>query len=145
MYKNQVSFYSEKCIRHAFQVFRKSSPVRLTMLQGTFYLHQGTHSSRPKIVLLTSLISSGQIYYLYASMFHARVKTCTFTVLFSKCVFNSEHLEIFFVLNRDSHRWPPTLCFNLYYFSDLFLMRRLVIYIARFIRNTAKAFRLSFL
>lgn len=30
--QESVVFYSEKCIRHAFQVFRKSSPVGLTIL-----------------------------------------------------------------------------------------------------------------
>lgn len=92
-YKDQLFFYSEKYIRHAFQVFRKSSPVGLTMLQGTFYVHQGTHSYRPKIPL-TSWILPVE-FIIFTQVCFARVlKPARFqNVLFSKRVLNSEHLE----------------------------------------------------
>lgn len=92
-YKDQLFFYSEKYIRHAFQVFRKSSPVGLTMLQGTFYVHQGTHSYRPKIPLTSWILPVG--FIIFTQVCFARVlKPARFqNVLFSKRVLNSEHLE----------------------------------------------------
>lgn len=88
-----IFFIQKKYIRHAFQVFRKSSPVGLTMLQGTFYVHQGTHSYRPKIPLTSWILPVG--FIIFTQVCFARVlKPARFqNVLFSKRVLNSEHLE----------------------------------------------------